>query len=570
MRGKIINILFCTVLSILTSDRILSQELLSVDWQNVVCTTPYISDEIYRTRTDNFGNTYVLGHFSNQANIMGETLYEKKGNYFFLKIDPSGNKVWAKCVGDTAGYTCGDFVLDSNGDIIIGINMKEHFKIEGTVVANQPEYRNLSGAVFLKFDSDFNLKWINIFQAKNLAYISDIAVDNEDNIYSSIPYIDSLQVGTEFYINPEITYQSAIIKMNSNGNLIWGHQFASDNGLVMDDLAINEGCDGCPGSVIVAGRLFGDSVFVDGILQSSVEHIPGITLFTSTFGTSGELWGANILDKGVQTCVDIATYNGKVYIVGRYQDEIKIGDQIITPDVSSGIFLGELNYQSNLVGFVDLKMYSSTNVTSLNISPEYGFVVSGNFGHIYTVGDIIITLPDSGDRGSFITSFNENFALNNCKYIGGGVYGLRTLSISGEDISGGAILEGNCSFANATCSAFVSDISTFKTTDLNKVSQFNPENMPIYIDETKRTYNVYPNPFYQDFYVKFNDPVSNTNVRLVNTVGQIIEGQIAHPVSDKKVLVDASTLPAGVYYLYISSCSNFEARTKIIKKGERQ
>ena len=188
-----------------------SQDLLSVDWQKVVCTDGYI-DHVYSICNDNNGNTYTLGSFENSANCLGENVNESSGHYFVTKQNSNGDKLFAKNLGGTDNFAFGDIEVCSNGDIVLGLCFKSNFFLNGDSITTAVTW----SSIILKLDQNFSLKWFKTFPAKNATYINRLIIDSEENIYASILFLDSLSINGHIYSQKK-GYGTAIAKLNSAG-----------------------------------------------------------------------------------------------------------------------------------------------------------------------------------------------------------------------------------------------------------------------------------------------------------------------------------------------------------------
>lgn len=536
-----------------------AQDLLSVDWQNVVCQNGYI-DQVYSTCNDNEGNTYMLGSFANASNCLGENVYENTGQYILTKQNSNGEKLFAKNLGGTNSYAFGDIEVCNNGDLVLGLCYKSNFFLNGDSITTSA----ISSTIVLKLDQELNIKWFKSFPAKNNVYINRLLVDNDDNIYASILFIDSLAINGEIYSQPK-GYGTAIAKLNSDGNMLWSHHYYTDYHLLNRVLEIGTPCHSCPSTLYIAGSISGDSMLVDGDLKVQFNSKFNDQFFVATLNEHGDILQTKLLDDGIRSIADIKIYQNRIFFAGSYSDTVHLNGWSMTPVDNSSTYLAELSTQADLIGFADLQSSPSLYLTSFNISPQYGFLLSGIFDGSFSLLSSSVSLASQYNRGSVIASINNDFKLNDCKYIQGGSYNLRFLSVLNNKITGAAIFEQTCNFKNQSCFALNDDISTFQTSDIKQLSSFIPQQFPIHEIPIPFSVQVYPNPFTTSFQLKFSEPIYSTSLTIKNAVGQICKDILISQINDSEVNIEADGLATGLYFVEYLTCNNAKGISKLIK-----
>lgn len=555
--------LLTLILTIVTTvSNCYSQDLLSVNWQKVVCSDSYI-DHAYSICNDNNGNTYTLGGFENVANCLGENLNESSGHYFLTKQNSYGDKLFATNLGGTDNYSNGDIEVCSNGDLVLGLCFKSTFFLNGDSITTSVTW----SSIILKLDQNFNLKWFKTFPAKNATYINRLFLDSDENIYASILFLDSLSINGLIYSQPK-GYGTAIAKLSSGGGILWTHHYYSDYILTNQVLQIGESCNSCPSTLFISGSVSGDSIFIDGILQAQHKSKFNSQFFIATLNEYGDILQTKFLDEGIRSIADINFYQNRIFFAGAYIDTVNWNGTYVTPLDYSSIYIGELSEQADLIGFADIKSSKTFYLTGFKISPQYGFLLSGCFDGSFSLQSSSITLEGQYDRGSFIASINDTLNLNDCKYIKGGSYNLRHLSIFNNQITGTAIFEQTCNFQNQSCFAWNDDISTFQTTDIKQLSAFNPNPFPTTKIPIPFSVQVYPNPFGSSFQMKFSEPIYSTSLTMTNAIGQICKNIVVFQINDTEVTIDATGLSAGIYIVQYLTCNNYMATYKLIKVDE--
>lgn len=539
-----------------------AQNLLSVDWQNNVCSNHYISN-VYSVCNDNDGNTYTLGSFSNEANSLGENISDSIGAYFLTKQNPNGEKLFTKNFGGTDNLTFGDIKVCNNGDLILGLSFKSTFFINGDSITNSLNW----SSIIIKLDQNFNLKWFKKFPANNSTYINRIVLDSEENIYASILFLDSLLINGNTYSQNK-GYGTAIVKLNWTGGVLWSNHYYSENNLTNENLKINKACNSCPETLFISGSIGGDSVYVNGVFKAQHKSKFNSQLFVATIDEHGSVLQTKLLDDGIRSIADFDFYDDRIFIAGAYVDTVNWEGTYLTPNDYRSIYIGELNENVDLVGFADLESSKSFYLTGFKISPQFGFLISGTFDGSFSLQSSFLTLSDNYKKGSFIASIDESLELNECKYIKGGYYNLRSLSIFKNKITGSAIFRQTCNFLNQNTFGSNNDISTFMTSDIKQLLAFNPDTFPIPeipVPPIPFSVQIYPNPFNTNFRIKFSETINAASLKMTNSIGQICRNINISQINDKEIVIDASNLQTGSYIIKYLIDNKYQGVYKLIK-----
>lgn len=178
---------------------------------------------------DDYGNSLTTGHFSDTidfnpgsgvSNLFGKGFWD----IFVLKLDASGNFVWAKSMGGS-GYEFGyDITTDNLGNVYLTGNY------EGTVdfnpdagIANFTSEGN-EDIFVIKLDASGNYIWTNSNGGTSLDRGNSLLLDSIGNIYIVGSFEDTVDFDPGSGVN-EITsnglYDIFIQKLDNSGNLIW-------------------------------------------------------------------------------------------------------------------------------------------------------------------------------------------------------------------------------------------------------------------------------------------------------------------------------------------------------------
>jgi hypothetical protein len=544
---------FTTTLLLLFVGKGYCQNLLSVDWQKVLGNNGYIN-QVYSICTDKDGNTYALGTFPNYAYCLGEYMNEKEGVYFLTKQNSKGDKIFARNFGGTDNFTSGDFKICSNGDIVLGICFKDSFKLNGDKLVESPGWNS----IVIKIDQNFNVKWFKVFSSNGNTYITDLVVDDNDNIYTSIAFLNTLLVeGHTFH--EESGYGVALLKLSSDGQISWVHHFFTDYNVTSRVLKFQRSCNTCPGILFMAGMLHADSLFIDDKFKLTKTSSRYDQMFISMLNEYGDIVQTKLLSDAIISVTDFDFYQNKTFIAGIIADTSGW-------NLPYSIYIGGLNDEGDLIGFSNLHNNCKPYLTGFHIDSKYGFVLSGSFEGNFSLQTSSISVQDEYVRSSFIATLDEKLNLAECKYMTGRSFNLGPISIHDNKISGLGICRGTGYFENDSCFSWNESGVVFQTGDITPLPSFNPHPFPEIT--TPFILQQYPNPFIEEFSMKFSEPVNFSSISMSNAIGQVCKDIAVTIINGNDVTINAKNLAAGFYIVRYTTCNNLKGSYKVIKADE--
>lgn len=528
---------------------VICQDTLSVDWHRNVCSNYYI-DHVFDIASDSNGNVYTLGAFPNSTNSLGQILNESTGSYFLNKLDSLGNLFYSINFGNQDYLSFGELELTNSNEIIIGVNFRGDFHYNSNIITSNSNW----SSILLKLDSNLNLIWYKkmpcIKQTMSPTYLSALTQDENQNIYTSIQFIDSIEINGTIYTSESNSYGFLVTKFNSNGNALWTRNYQSNQTLTNRDLKYFRLGDHV-GTLIFSGQNSGDSLFIDGSIHL-IKH--GLGTFVSKIDING-----NILEsvhfKNVDYITNFSFYNDRIFCAGIYRDSVFWSGNISIPIENKSAFICELNSVSVIIDFHDLITSQNLNLTDFTISDLYGFIVCGIYYGGMTVQSSSITLDNQYNIGSVLASFDNDFNLNDSKYITGGSYNLRNFIINKNIVFGTGVFENYCDFENVNLHASNDDISVFRTSDINEILNFNNQLSANEISTYKCNILIYPNPSSDILHINAGSWF------IINITS--IDGRIIRDAQQENIVydtwIDISKLKNGAYFINLLDC-NGESR----------
>lgn len=224
----------------------------------------------YAVTHDSFGNVYVTGDFEGTVDFdPGPGVFNLTctvQDFYLLKLDASGNFVWAKRIGGASGDSGRSLVIDKLGNVIVtGIFSSSADFDPGPGVFTLSA--SGSDIFILKLDNAGNFIWAKQFGGLNSAYAAPIKLDASGNIYTTGYFRGTVDFnpGPATYTLNSVsgTFDAFVLKLDANGNFIWVKQLGGSS----DDFG--RGLD-----IDAVGNIYSSGYF-----QGSADFDPDASIF---------------------------------------------------------------------------------------------------------------------------------------------------------------------------------------------------------------------------------------------------------------------------------------------------
>lgn len=201
---------------------------------------------VYDMIADNTGNIFYAGSFTGTADMSpGTTTYELQAETsggltsdgYIMKMDASGNMIWAKDYGNTASDEIYALYFNSAGDLITGCT---------TSTATLMKVNPANGIVI----------WSQLFGGR----IHDLTLDSQEQIYVSCGFSGTVDFDSSPF---EVTHTSvgfndaSVIKLTSDGNYLWSAAYPASSDAKAFEIDVQSNDD-----IIVAG-IFSETLDMD-------------------------------------------------------------------------------------------------------------------------------------------------------------------------------------------------------------------------------------------------------------------------------------------------------------------
>ncbi|MCP4858662.1 MAG: hypothetical protein GY903_29655, partial [Fuerstiella sp.] len=276
---------------------------------------------------DSSGNVYAISHFQNTVDYdPGPGVFnltsQGSNDVAIMKLNPSGNFVWAKRMGGPSGDVSTGITVDTADNVYA----------TGCVQGTGGDYDPGPGMVYLtsngkcdafvsKLDSSGNFAWAASFGGTLNEFGARVAVDGVGNVYMSGRFEGTADfdpgVGV-FNLTSNGDFDAYVSKLDSSGNFVWATSYG---GTSFDVSTAN--IDGS-GNVYVTGKFEGTVDFDPGPDVSNLTSNGDSDIYITRLDSAGNLaWAINMGGTGADQGRDIVVDGSdNIYVTGAFQDTV--------------------------------------------------------------------------------------------------------------------------------------------------------------------------------------------------------------------------------------------------------
>jgi DNA-binding beta-propeller fold protein YncE len=231
--------------------------------------------------TNSAGDVWVTGAFESSLNAGGWKLSSTGSTtIFILRLNGSGEHVWAKAFGGQGQDFGWAIAVDPNDNVVVAGSFSEAVDFGGGMLFSQGK----EDLFVAKLDASGNHLWSKGFGAGAYERPSGVAVDAAGNVL----VVGHTDGGIDFGQGP-IPEGPFVAKFDPAGNSLWSHGFSGAESLVANGVATDS-----QGNVVMVGWIRGSVDFGGGLLVSAdddafaVKLAPdGSHLWSRLFGAGG-------------------------------------------------------------------------------------------------------------------------------------------------------------------------------------------------------------------------------------------------------------------------------------------
>jgi hypothetical protein len=330
--------------------------------------------------TDANNNVYITGQYEGTVDFdPGASTNNLTSNgsqdVFILKLNSSGNFVWAKSVGGASLDQGHSITIDASGNsYTTGVFSGAVDFDPGTSTNNLISNSSSSDAFILKLDASGNFVWANAKGAANYESSNSIALDGSANIYTTGLYdgtVDFDPGSGVFNLTSSANGGAFVQKLDANGNFIWAKALGECDS---ECLAV----DGS-GNVYTSGSYVGTNDFDPSASTSNLTSNGSEDIFIQKLDDSGNfIWAVSIGGTGEDDYPEdiYVDASNNIYTTGSYESTVDFdpgsSTNNLTSNGASDVFLQKLNeFPSSILemeSFMNINVYPNPTKGLFTIS----------------------------------------------------------------------------------------------------------------------------------------------------------------------------------------------------------
>ena len=373
---------------------------------------------INKIKTDPAGYLYITGHYQGTidfdpgADTLAITSSDPVSKDFFIeKLSPSGDLVWVKSLGEVAYDDIAMCMnIDPAGNLYISgrYNGTIDFDPGGGIFNLTATPIGFQDIFLLKLNSSGDFIWAKSFDNDYECDVSQLEIDPAGNILLGGEYngLMDLDPGAGFDTVSVTSTDIFIIKLDENGNHIWGRSFGGPGAEHISSL-----CTDNHSNVIMTGSFMDTVDFDPGpntsiLISNSQFEYDGAYILK--FDPSGNfLWVSGLVnDYYVVTSGILTDSSNSIYVTGSFSDSLDI-------DPGPGTHFLSCN-PLDVNSFVLKQTENGNFIDASHFSKHIGMALQGidNTQSIYVYGSFTDTTdfdPGPGVQSAISQSPNGDF-----------------------------------------------------------------------------------------------------------------------------------------------------------------
>ena len=247
-----------------------------------------------------------------------------KMDNFIAKYGPSGNFIWAISFGGIGDDEPSSVKTDDNGNIYVCGYFSEQVDFDPGVGTMIRSSNGLKDAYVTKFDSIGNILWVNTFGGVNDDEVFNLRLDASNNLYVAGSFQGTMDIDPGVGVN-NLTSNGGkdifLLKYTIDGNLIWGFNVGGPG----DDEGLAVVLD-ANGDCYLSGNFTQTVDFDPGPAANSISSVGGVDMFLCKYSSDGSLqWVKTFGGKAADTqtpggiAIDVLQ---NIYITGGFSQTI--------------------------------------------------------------------------------------------------------------------------------------------------------------------------------------------------------------------------------------------------------
>jgi hypothetical protein len=342
---------------------------------------------------------------------------------------------WVKKFGGTSTDYGFAVEKDNNGNTIVAGSYSGTIDIDPGLANFNVTSAGAQDIYIVKLDSTGNFLWGKSVGGPNIDNISDLKIDNSNNIYLSGYFRGSADFDpstTTFTLSTASGGSSAdgfLLKLDANGNFNYAKQIGGTS--AVDDHVISLDLD-VQNNIYLTGYFNGSCDLDPGTTQFLVNSVGGSDIFVVKLNSSGSfIFGKTIagtignIVSGGSKGFSIKVNSGNIIVVGEFdgtQDfDTGSGTLNLTSNGLLDIFILKLDLSGNFVFAKSIGGTGNDIGNSIQIDQSSNLYISGFFNNTvdFNPSTGVNNLISNGSSDGYLLKLDNSGGYLYCKQIGG-------------------------------------------------------------------------------------------------------------------------------------------------------
>lgn len=282
------------------------------------------SDVANGVAVDASGNVYVTGSFSGAVDFdpgAGVTTLTSNGglDIFILKLDASGNFVWANAIGGTGADEGLSIAVDGSGNVYTAGYFNATADFDPGAGTTNLTSAGGTDAFEVKLNTSGNYQWVKQIGSTGVDQINSVVVDASGRSYIAIAFQGTLPAGmvNAFAISSAGSTDGLLLVLNTSGTVNGGGALIGSGG---DDAITALALDAARNAVYLTGRFSGNMPVYNytnaGGFDLFVQQFPLDAVSGALAGPIGWGYGFGVGGNQEGLGIDVDPLNGNVAVCG--------------------------------------------------------------------------------------------------------------------------------------------------------------------------------------------------------------------------------------------------------------
>jgi PKD repeat protein len=279
-------------------------------------------DDVTGLESDRYGNLYLSGSFYSPTFILANDTLNNNGNNdgYLAKYTTSGTLIWLKNIGNTNFDRITSITLDENDNIYTaGIFNSSSLSISNDTILNSGD---LNMDVFLtKFRPNGTLIWMKKYGNSGYQISESISINKKNQIFISGSFTSSVFIIGNDTLTNLGSCSGYITKLDSNGNAQNSKRFGNNEVAFIQDIKIDENnniysCGQFGGSLIYQNDTIINKGFMDIFIIKLDSNMN--LIWIDVIGGSSLENSSSIFLSPMGDCYVAGTYFSPTIIIGAF------------------------------------------------------------------------------------------------------------------------------------------------------------------------------------------------------------------------------------------------------------